>query len=102
MIHVIATITCTSGRRADFLVEFKKIVPLVLAEDGCLAYGPTIDHAVSLPVPVPTRPDTVIVIEQWRDTAALKAHLSAPHMISYRERVTDLVNVVAIQVLEPA
>jgi len=47
------------------------------------------------------RPDVVVVIEQWRDLAALKAHLVAPHMGPYRERVKDLVLGVQLSVLQP-
>lgn len=101
MIHVIATISVAPGRRADFLAEFKRVVPAVLAEDGCLAYGPAVDVASGIPVQPPLRPDTVVVIEQWRDLPALHAHLAAPHMAAYRERVKDLVKGVSLQVLSP-
>jgi len=38
MIHVIATIELAEGKRQAFLAEFRKLVPLVKAEAGCLAY----------------------------------------------------------------
>jgi quinol monooxygenase YgiN len=101
MIHVIATITCTPGRRAGFLAEFHRVVPLVLQERGCLAYGPTVDADAGLPVPTAHRDDVVVVIEQWQDLASLQAHLGAPHMLAYRERVQGLVANVALQVLTP-
>ena len=72
------------------------------AEDGCLAYGPAVDVASGLPVQGALRADVVVVIEQWRDLAALKAHLAAPHMAGYRERVKALVQGVQLAVLEPA
>lgn len=102
MIHVIATITVAAGRRDAFLAEFHRVVAPVLAEDGCLAYGPAVDTVSGIPVQGPQRPDVVVVIEQWRDLAALKAHLAAPHMATYRERVKDLVQGVQLQVLQPA
>ena len=34
--------------------------------------------------------------------AALKAHLTAPHMEAYRPRVKHLVRSTALQILEPA
>lgn len=101
MIHVIATITCTPGNREAFLAEFRKIVPLVLQERGCLAYAPTIDCAPALAVPTAERADVVVVVEQWQDLACLKAHQVAPHMTAYRERVKGLVVGVAVQVLDP-
>lgn len=101
MIHVIATITCTPGNRAAFLAEFRKVVPLVLQERGCMAYGPTIDSAEALPVPTARRDDVAVIVEQWQDFATLQAHLIAPHMKAYRERIKGLVANVALQVLEP-
>jgi quinol monooxygenase YgiN len=36
MIHVIATIGLQKGQREAFLQEFRRVVPLVRAEAGCL------------------------------------------------------------------
>jgi quinol monooxygenase YgiN len=102
MIHVIATITCTPGNRAAFLKEFHQVVPLVLQEDGCIAYGPTIDQSQALTINTPQRAEVVVVIEQWRDVPALQAHLVAEHMKAYRAKVTGFVDNIAVQVLEPA
>jgi quinol monooxygenase YgiN len=101
MIHVIATITCTPGKREAFLAEFRKIVPLVLQERGCLAYAPTVDCAAALAVPTAARSDIAVIVEQWQDVACLKAHQVAPHMNAYRIRVKDFVQSVAVQVLDP-
>ncbi len=43
MIHVIATIELGPGRRESFLAEFRRLVPEVLAEDGCIESGPAVD-----------------------------------------------------------
>ena len=102
MIHVIATIEVVPGQRAAFIEAFRKNVPLVLAEDGCLEYGPAVDLPTGLPPQVPVREQVVTVVEKWRDLPALRAHLVAPHMVAYREVVKDLVRGVTLQVLEPA
>ena len=102
MIHVIATITVHPGKRHAFLDEFHRVVPLVRAEDGCLAYAPTIDAATDISKQGPQRPDTVVIIERWSDLARLKAHLVAPHMEAYRAQVKDLVASSQLQVLEQA
>jgi quinol monooxygenase YgiN len=101
VIHVLATIEIQPGRRADFLTEFRRVVPLVRAESGCLEYGPAVDVETGISAQGPLRADTVTVIEKWEDLAALKAHLAAPHMAEYKERVKDLVLAVALQVVEP-
>jgi quinol monooxygenase YgiN len=102
MIHVLATIELAPGRRADFLDEFRRLMPQVHAEKGCIEYGPAIDVATSIAVVPPPRGDVVTVIEKWESVQALEAHLAAPHMARYRETVKDLVVGVEIRVLEPA
>jgi quinol monooxygenase YgiN len=102
VIHVIATITLSPGRRAEFLKEFHALVPLVKAEVGCLDYGPTVDVASGIPVQGPLRDDAVIVVERWKDLDCLRAHLVAPHMQSYRAKVKELVKDTQLLVLEPA
>ena len=49
LIHVIAIVELHAGRREAFLAEFRKVVPLVLAEEGCIEYGPTVDLPTGIP-----------------------------------------------------
>ena len=102
MIHVIAQIEVVPGQRVAFLEEFHKIVPLVQQEHGCLHYEPTIDTGTGLAAQDAVREDVVTVVEQWKSVAALEAHLQAPHMLEYRQRVKQLVVGASIRVLEPA
>lgn len=102
MLHVIATIDLAPGARAKFLAEFHKLVPDVLAEAGCIDYGPAVDFATNIAAQIPPRPDVVTVVERWESIAHLEAHLIAPHMLAYRQRVKDWVKSVTLQVLEPA
>ena len=101
MIHVIATIEIREGRRDEFLKEFHRIVPLVRQEQGCLEYGPAVDVPTAIAAQGPIREHTVTAIEKWNNLKALQAHLSAPHMAEYRERVRELVIAVDLQVLTP-
>ena len=39
MIHVVAKIEVVPGKRDAFLDEFHRLVPEVLAEEGCVEYG---------------------------------------------------------------
>lgn len=102
MIHVIATVEVVPGQRGEFLAAFRANVPNVLAEDGCLEYGPAVDLATDIGAQIPPRDHVVTIVEKWRDLAALKAHLSAPHMMTYRAKVKDLVTGVTLQILDPA
>jgi quinol monooxygenase YgiN len=43
-----------------------------------------------------------MVVEKWTTLDALNAHLAAPHMAEYRQRVAGLVQKVALQILQPA
>jgi quinol monooxygenase YgiN len=90
MIIVLATIELHTGKRPEFLAEFRQIVPKVRAESGCIEYFPAVDVASGLPVQGPARDDIVVVVEKWESVAALEAHLIAPHMMEYRPKVKDL------------
>lgn len=102
MIHVIATVETAEGQREAFLAEFRKVVPLVRAEKGCLEYGPAVDVDAGISVQDPLRSNVVTIIEKWDSLEALRAHLGAPHMIEYRTRIQGLVAGVRLQVLQPA
>ena len=101
MIHVIATIELAPGTREAFLNEFRKLIPDVRAENGCIEYGPAIDAQTDLPNQARIGADKVVIIEKWADLAALKAHSVAPHMQAYRPKVKDFVKSVTLQILEP-
>jgi quinol monooxygenase YgiN len=101
MIHVIASIRTARGRRDDVLRAFRSLVPQVLAEVGCIEYGTAVELENAVDGQPAARPDMVTVIEKWRDPAALKAHLAAPHMLQFREKVKELVEGVEIRVLSP-
>ena len=102
MIHVIATVRLRPGVRDTFLQAFNANVPNVLAEDGCISYAPAIDLDSGIPAQGGIRDDVVTVVEQWESLDHLRAHLAAPHMATYREKVKDLVEGATLQVLEPA
>jgi len=99
MICVVATIEVVEGRREDFLAEFHKVVPKVLAEAGCLEYAPMVDVPTGIGLQSPARPQVVTIIEKWESIEALEAHLIAPHMIEYRKAVKDLVKGASLRIL---
>ena len=102
MIYVIATAELLPGCRDKFLAEFHKIVPAVLAEQGCIEYGPTVDAQTDIGPQRPTGADVVTIVEKWESVDALKAHLVAPHMQEYLPKVKDLVKSTTLHILEPA
>jgi quinol monooxygenase YgiN len=101
MIFVIATIEVKPGKREAFLAEFNKNVPNVRAEKGCLEYAPTVDAKTDIKAQIPLRENVVTIVEKWESLQALHAHLVAPHMATYRERVKDYVVGATLQILDP-
>jgi len=101
MIQVIATIELKPDCIDKYLPILNENVPRVKAEEGCLAYGPTVDLDSGLPAQGELRPNTVTLVEAWTSLEALHAHLKTPHMATYREAVKDYVQNVRLQVLKP-
>lgn len=101
MIHVLATIEVVDGSLDAFLDEFARLTPLVRDEAGCIEYGAAVDVATDIAGVLPARANVVTVIEKWEGESALAAHLKAPHMAAYRDKVKFMIASVAIQVLEP-
>ncbi len=101
MINVIATVQVKEGQVSKFLEIFKSNVPEVLKEQGCIIYVPTVDVPTGLP-PQELNENAVTIMEQWASIEDLRVHLSAPHMLAYREKVKDLVENVSLKVLKEA
>jgi quinol monooxygenase YgiN len=102
MLHVLAIITAKPGMREAVLAEFRANMPAVLAEAGCIEYGPANDAEGMGAFQAALGPDTFVVVEKWADAAALKAHGAAPHMAAYAARTREMVAQRIIHVLSPA
>ena len=101
MIHVVASISIKSGKRDEFLDIFNDNIPNVLVEKGCIEYGPTIDEDTDIEIQQ-SDPSIVTIIEKWETLEDLKVHLTAPHMLVYREKVADIVENLSLKILKPA
>lgn len=101
MINVIASIKIKEGKKTEFLDIFKANVPNVLAEKGCIEYVPAVDVETGL-APQQTDANIITILEKWDSLEDLKNHLTAPHMLSYREQVKDLVEQSSFKVLAAA
>jgi quinol monooxygenase YgiN len=102
MIHVLATLKVDPVRRNEFLAAFAELAPLVHAEEGCIEYSAAIDEPTILPVQEIVGDDAVVVVEKWASTDALAAHLTAPHMVTFRDKTGSMVRGVSLRVLRPA
>lgn len=83
MIHVVAELQIAPGAREPFLDAFRRLEPLVRAEEGCLEYGGVMEVQTALAAQAAPRPDVLIVIEKWANESSLAAHLAAPHMAEF-------------------
>ena len=101
MITVLASIYVKAGQVDKFVEIFKANVPSVCAEDGCISYEPMVDVDSQL-APQILDENIVTIVEQWESIEALKAHLVAPHMLKYKEKVKNIVDKVTLKVLQNA
>ena len=99
MIHVVAIITAKPGKRAEVLEFVMHNVRAVRDEDGCVEYTPMVDQDSSA---AKLGEDVVLIVEKWRDEAALEAHRTAPHMRSYIAKTKDLIADRRVHVLRAA
>ncbi|MGI4812368.1 MAG: putative quinol monooxygenase [Janthinobacterium lividum] len=102
MIYVFATITALPGKRDAVLALFKKNVPAVLAEKGCLGYDAVVDVPGFGKTQTPLGDDSFAVVERWADADALKAHGASAHMAEYRNNSAPLVAQRVVNVLQAA
>ena len=80
--------------------------PAVIAANrkGCTYQikGPTIDVETGIERQAGQEDNVVVIVEKWETLEDLKAHLVAPHMNAYRERVKDMVENGHLRITQPA
>ena len=98
MIHVLASIKVKPGKRDNLLENLKSNIPNVIKEKGCIEYNSTID--VDYHMDNQTFDENMVtIIEKWENFETLKNHMHAPHMLSYRKNVKDLVENTSLKIL---
>ena len=102
MIHVIARIQATPGKRSELLEAFPELLPEVHAEAGCVAYAPAVDVDAALERFEPANDAVVTIVERWESVAHLRAHLAASHMDRFREEHGHLVAGAELRLFEDA
>ena len=71
-IAMMILIEVKEGRRDEQINAYKKLLPLVLAEEGCLQYDLKAVEGNS---------NGFVLLERWASKEALDSHDNAPHMI---------------------
>ena len=100
MLTIIAEIQTHAGaeHRQAVLDAFQKIIPTILAEDGCHGYAPLIDHLPAIAMQTQDK-NSIVMLEKWQSTAHLEAHMQTAHMQQYFEATKDHVADVKIRIL---
>ncbi len=75
MILVLGTVRLAPENLARARTAMERVVAASRAEDGCIAYSYAQDVL---------DPQTIHVVEKWRDRAALDAHFRMPHLAEWR------------------
>lgn len=101
MITVFAEIKVKPGRREAVLQAIEKLLPAVLAEEGCGGYRPMIDVPTQLDWQKKS-PDSIFMLEKWQSVHHLELHLQMEHMQQHRETIKDDVLDVNIHILDNA
>ena len=99
MINVIASICLKTGTLSDYLEILKANLSSVRKEKGCVEYVPMVDIDAKLPAQI-LDDNVVTILEKWESLEALHEHLGSPHMLDYREKVRNMVESVAVKVLQ--
>lgn len=101
MLTIIAEIQTHAGaeHRQAVLDAFQKIIPTVLAEDGCHSYAPLIDHLPAIAMQTQDE-NSIVMLEKWQSTAHLEAHMQTAHMQQHFEAIKDHVEDVKIRILK--
>lgn len=102
MIFVIATSELKEGCKEEFVRITKDNLPNVLAEEGCISYVLNEDFPSGLPAQKEIRSNVVTFVECWESIEHLKAHLQAPHMKAFMEKVGPLRERSSLNILTPA
>ena len=82
MISIIAKIPLQEGKAAEFTEVFKEMAESVATEEGNLLYS--LNFAGN-------EPNTAVIMERYKDQAALTAHSQSDHYKAFGGKVRDLV-----------
>jgi len=74
MITVVAKIPVKEGKMDEALTAFGELIDKVASEEGTVMYSLNKDNA---------NPNVLVVVEQYKDKAALDAHSTSPHFKAF-------------------
>jgi quinol monooxygenase YgiN len=74
MIVVIGYLTIDPDHRAEAEAAIATLVPLTVAEEGCIDYRYSADLL---------EPDRINIVEQWASEEAMNAHMATDHLAAF-------------------
>ena len=77
MVTLIARLPIVEGRMDEALAAFKALMSEVAKEGGTVLYSLNVEKA---------NPNTLVVVEQYRDKDSLKLHSSTPYLKEFFEK----------------
>ncbi len=90
VLHVVAELSFAPEARRAFLDAFRRLEPLVRAEEGCVEYRGVLEARTGIAAQTEPRGEVLMVIEKWSSESALRAHLEAPHMVAFGEETRGM------------
>jgi len=82
MITVIAKLPIKEGKMDEVLAEFKVLMAEVAKEEGTVLYSLNSEKA---------KPNTLVVVEQYKDKDAFNFHSSTPHFKEFFTKSAALI-----------
>jgi|SRR5882724_9719158 len=82
-VFVIARVRPRPETRDEMFALLNEVQEASRADEGCINYGYYAELA---------DPDNLIAVEEWRDMAALQAHLKQPHVARLVEALPDMLD----------
>jgi quinol monooxygenase YgiN len=82
MITVIAKLPIKEGKMEEALAEFKGLMSEVAKEEGTVLYSLNVEKA---------NPNTLVVVEQYKDKEAFIFHSSTPHFKEFFTKSAALI-----------
>lgn len=80
MIIVSGTATVKPGALEKARAAMLKVIEATRREDGCIFYTYGVDV---------TLPDRIVILEYWKDWAALEKHFVQPHMAEWIKAIGE-------------
>lgn len=77
MVTLIARLPIIEGKMDEALEAFKELMPRVAGEEGTVLYSLNVEKA---------NPNSLVVVEQYKDKESLKFHSSTPYLKEFFEK----------------